>query len=551
MAPDMSRMKDRVWSSTRSLGNRVSHVGRSGANTFRGLKSGASSIGHSTRGAFASSYKAFFWVALIIHLVDAIWMGFDRPTGGYATVVAMYFILSIWAWFLFEHHGFMRSVGSLVWYVLISLFCVFAPLSRALFPSANPVFLGLSIPEMLHFVLLIIPVWAVYVGTAFNYGAMKPIRFIWFFLIVGLMIYAIFSSSFLVGLPGAEESTAPIGKVADKIAQGLRGFWEGLVGIPGQVITDIKNKTLPDYTAQVDRNAQGQLGVYIENLDTTQKTYYYEQPVDAFATIIARSFEGETAVKNSCTLEANHRIIKGDMRGYERFTLAPGEMRQMVCSFDASLYDENHVNVTRDTTVRVFFQSRFTFETWGYVTYSFIDRNLSLNLRNQKKDIHQLYGLDPYPEAVYTDGPIKLGLVDPHHPLELPYSVYRAQPLLPLFGIKIDNKDRFGRIINITELNFTIPAPLEIDRDRCIPRNTITQHVFADDAHTYSIEKPITYARDQTAIVIQCPLQLDPGDVDEFLGSGGVSINTFAVKARYDYELVRPALPITLEGPRI
>ena len=536
--------KSKAWKGAKSM------AGAGAGMAWSGSKKGAKAM-------FGGSYKIFFWLALLWHLVDALWMGFDRSGGGYSVTLAVYVIFAVWAWFIFDHHGFLDSMKALFLYFAISAFCVFAPLLRIIFPAASAVFMGLSIPELLHLVLFFIPVWAVYVGSQFNYGGMKLLRFVWFVIIVGTLIYFIFSSAAWEDIPGSPASKVPIGKFTDKIAEGLGGFWASLTALPGRVVTTIHNVTVgPDYQADVERNRGKQLGVYLESIEAIPRSVTAGDPIDIRVMIVGKSFIDNVHVSNAC--EATNKdftelALPSEQR-FREFDLTQFEERWVSCRFSGEQTQRLFNNKT--TTVKGEFVSTFNFETWGYLTYSFITREHKQNMLKENKDVNQEYGLPKNPEAVYTDGPIMLGLVNPTNPLSLPYSIAgnpENDPIMPDFGITIRNKDPYGRVVNLTGLTFRLPPPLILDTESCAPASLVDFEPRQKDGqgnNVYKLQKAIPFERATDYITIRCYMKLEGGNssISLLTGEAGIGMATLSVNASYDYEL-RRSTPFTIEPP--
>lgn len=538
--------------------NEPGRIRRTGRKLWGGSKWTGRKLWDGAKSFNNAPFKLFFWLTLLWHAIDAYTFWATEKTGFIPTInktaFIVYLIIAVLAWILlfrYENTGALSSLGK---FLSISFLCIALPAMTTFFPNSGPVFLGLSLPELARAVLLIAPLWPVYLANHYNYElGSNLLKILWGALLIFVIILTVIDSSLLSNnLMGEGGGRAPAAKVWEIITDGFSKTWQGIIGIPGNVTRQIRLATDPQYESQVEQNEYGPLGVQLESLQTTSKNYFKPQNIDAFVTIKGQTFTGWVVVENSCYLESQKNEGKIP-KGYDTFTITNYDVRQIPCSFGQEVYE--NIDLSKKTAYQVYFSSKFNFETWGYLTYSFIDRNIRDGFLNEKKDIYQFYGLDRLPKAVYTSGPVELGLVDKSNPLSMPYSIDPDNPILPLFGITIKNKDPYGKVIRINELEFKLPTPLKIKKDSCTPTG---RAVFSypekptNGFYTYSLDtsKPMFFSRDETYITIQCIMELEQENnkpkVGEFLGQGGVSINTLSARVNYDYEIIK-STPISIK----
>jgi hypothetical protein len=178
---------------------------------------------------------------------------------------------------------------------------------------------------------------------------------------------------------------------------------------------------------------------------------------------------------------------------------------------------------------------------------------LFLNLKRDNTNVASYYKIDSEPEAIYTNGPISLGMVESTSMIELPTPISKQQPLLPFLGISIKNKDPYGSVEKINKITFRVPDPIELDTDNCQPRKAGIEYKGKSNGYSnYSSTYFLEYPSDAPYITIRCPLKLKQGSTTgELLGPGSISLNTFVVFAEYDYVLTRSTSITIEEGPEI
>jgi len=532
-----------AWAASKATGRGVKHVARK-----------TKDFSDKAEAKFGNAYKAFFWITLIWHIIDA-WTFWVSEKSGWIPIInktsfGVYLVIAVLAWILFFRFESDGSIHTLLKYFGISAVAVVFPALTAFFPDSGQFFIGMSLPELLRAVLLFIPIWPLYIANHFEYKTGRTLlNFIWAAIIIAIIFTVVLDSEFLSdSVTGAGGVRAPAGKVWDVVKEGWTNLWKTIVGIPGNVTREIRRATDPNYESEVEKNKYGELGVKIDSLQTTSKEYTFGDSVDAFATIKGQTFVGVVKVENSCYLD--NVYMQGKIaEGYEQFTVTNYDERYVPCSFNAQ--DYSSLNISKKKNYNVYFQSDFNFETWGYITYSFIDRNIRNGFFNRNEDINQFYNLEQHPKAVYTAGPVELGLVDKSKTWNLPYSVDSENPIIAIpFGITIKNEDPYGKVVSINELEFKVPAPLKIKENSCVPSDKVSFNYpdTADDGYyVYDLQNiPLEFSRDQDYITIQCLLEIKDNDVDSLLGTGGVSINTFTAKAKYTYQIIR-STPITFQ----
>jgi hypothetical protein len=545
----------KAWDKTKDIAKRSWHdtvrgsqaVGNAAAATAQTTYKGAKAIV-----AFGSGYKLFFWVALLIHIYDAV-NAFQRQPGTvfYVQMMGFYIALAIWAFFILKPHGFLDSLKQLLMFFLISAICFFEPLLNLLYSSAEPLFLGFNFAKLLSIIFFLVPVWVVYMGTITNYGAMKGFRVFWIIIIIGVFVYFVFTSAFISnpeGIPGVTGTQVPLKMLADKVAQGWSSLLSSFATIPGKVTDAVYRSVDPEYQSEVDKNKGPEIGVYLKKFEPSVATYNKGDQIVAYADIQARSFANDVTVLNTCYFDTANRPGAVDV---PEFTVNQYDFRQLVCTYPLDIYDS--INLTQKQSYLLKFQSDFAFTTYAYMTYVFMDQNLYNTYKSKKQDINSMYNIPRTAEAVYTNGPVTLGLVDPSNPLELPYSVSKNPTIMPLVGITIKNKDQInGQVKRITALEFRLPKPLGINYTSCFSQGAVgferdPNNPKPNDVNAYRLIKPLEYPLEMPYITIRCRMTLDTSPED-LLGKG-ISFDTVTVSANYTYRLARTATITILDNP--
>ncbi|MBL7056736.1 hypothetical protein ISS09_00490 [Candidatus Woesearchaeota archaeon] len=301
-------------------------------------------------------------------------------------------------------------------------------------------------------------------------------------------------------------------------------FWEYpkeigvyLFTIPG-TLTSYLNETmgLNEFTGKVDQNKDGPLGVYLEDLSPAETIFYEYNPVVIWASLKGKSFEGYIQVNNRCYTKKDKEIEFGEIFP-QTVDLFYDDSSSLECIFEEGLEDGSYV---------VTFISSFEFPTWGYVTYTYVDKDLRLAYYSQKKNINTELNIPTKVEPIYTSGPasIEANLVD------LPVSIYSDRDWHPSFGVTLANLWPQGEIVSIKSLDMIIPNDLSLER--CIP-TFISKEPSDEGYNTYSFK---LQSHQNLFSTVTCP-SVKINDPEAFLGDNLKVSRTFAIKASYIYTL--------------
>jgi hypothetical protein len=405
-----------------------------------------------------------------------------------------YVVLALLSWFLLSKH--LEGDSKTLWlpFARMTFFTVFFPLffpwlSRlgdmtgtwygALFTG----WVGLAIPLFLWYLLG----WPSYLLSQATH--LRGLGFFASLLQLAILFGVVVS---LLG-PIGDAIDTRISPSADFESPGvmelLKRNWELAKGLAERSYSGVRGRVndsmepfleQPRYVGQVESQQGAQLGVFIREVQPVKPVFYLrgdnETLVDGddaifFGKIQARTFTDEIALDLSCAYQYNDIVVQGDIR--------PGEL---LVHYTGDFVDEFPFEciISADSVISAFdnwrdalrgefvVQASFGFQTWGYTTLTFMERDMMNALRREGIDPARSLGISPRPIARYTPGPLSLGM----ETISQPIGVSLSQPAgntLPSLGVTLENVWRAnGQIERVNSLVLQAPNVFELDTNRCI-----------------------------------------------------------------------------------
>lgn len=305
-------------------------------------------------------------------------------------------------------------------------------------------------PNLPYFNRLIIPIWF-FLALAFTRpGKIKG--WVTFFVIMFYTFnaFAVVNeyNTFKVGAEtlGGKERTAAL----EYATTSGKNVWKFFTSSVPFLFKQKVNATLgPYYTGDIDKNAQERLGVYIEELKAADVKFYEDQPVTIWATIIAKTIEEGVNVSMDCKEKINDRFVDvADVTvSPKQFDIEEYEETDVECVFRAGSLTQGWRTVAMNAD--------FNFLTMAYIKTYFMSKETERALRRENVDPLDNYGItDKEPRAIYTSGPVMIGLDVGKPPLNTEDS-FR-------FGIVLTDMWE-GKIKQVTDLYIVTPKEIVMD----------------------------------------------------------------------------------------
>ena len=244
-----------------------------------------------------------------------------------------------------------------------------------------------------------------------------------------------------------------------------KAFWAGVGGAIKEGIWSIGDAfrksadiaTGGYYTGIVDRNENRQLGVYIDRVRPTSTSFLYGSPVSVYGELEVLSLEDAVKLNMSC-YEGRSNVHADEVYPEEERWFYRHQKEQIDCMFKPMMLPVGR----NDIVVR----ADFNFETMAYQKAYFMDYETKMSLMRQNKDPLDEYGIrDKDPEAVYTNGPVMIGMGISG---DQPIGIRPRETNTPRLGVTIESNTGWkGQIQELKELVIQVPDSMEIDVRTC------------------------------------------------------------------------------------
>lgn len=404
-------------------------------------------IGQRMHGDASGSMKFLFWFSALIHVLYMIARWQDAQNAIFYIAVILYgivFVISIFI--LIKNYG--ANAETILVPALLGVFYVLLPYFIQIIPPMD-LFGNVSLLAMVDAIIILVPFMPLYVA----WKGELPLLKVYIAVMIGavvlflvLQVAANTSPGDLARIGGSPQVTRA-GEFFDYIADSTRTSWNKFSRNIGLIPEMLINRTgINYYTGMIDDNENEPVGLYIDNVRPADKYTYEGYPALVWADIRGKSFTGEIHVEPICYIEKKSPGI-ADPSYFKFYGL---EHDTLSCTFEDLEKGSYYAKVG----------ASFNFETWAYVTYTFVDLNTKRGLELQGKNINYELDIDPYPQAVYTNGPAMLGMasqVDQPIGIDIEYNTRE-----PVLGVTLDNEWTEGEIARVDEFVIMVPDDFEL-----------------------------------------------------------------------------------------
>lgn len=399
--------------------------------------------------------REFVSIALVIEAVSLILF-----LGGMGTILIHLVIVGIF-YFLFIRDFAENKVTANYVFLILLLFDFFGYGLLAEFVN-NPVVSN----------RLIIPIWFYF---SLIYAREQERGGLVTFLIILVVLLNVFY--FVGGINGLRNMMA--GLTPEEIQEGLNFWtkgWGNLKTVWGNIKTGFREglerqleyATGGYYKGKVEKNKVGPLGVFIDKLKTSQPRYYQSEKVIIWGTVKALSLGEGVNIKINCH-KKNEKpdINKITVIPDKTFTMYSLETRDFECQFSPGSLPSGEMNIPfTDKTLHpigihtITIDAEFNFGTLAYLKSYFMDLERKRGMVREGLDPFKEFGIkDTSPIAVYTDGPVIIGMETTSPIIEVGEGIITR----PRLGITLENREGWeGVIRSLSELVLLTPPGVEI-----------------------------------------------------------------------------------------
>lgn len=454
-------------------------IGAAAGGIGGGLAAVGGGIASAARGVHNNKARIFLLVILGFHFFDML-SGYNRIGGNSVWWAVWYllFALVLAPFFLDEGNGYVHALLSKKTFIFVVVSAI-----AWILPVVIDKVLPAAVQESHWFVflLMISPPWLIYMMLAgIDDPLINKIRIWWVLIWVGLALVLLFSSISQWNAPAqlqGQFSFDPLEVLKDvghDVKTAFKKTFERLTGVPA-TFGSFVNRNLNDsigrsFTGQVDPYAQGDLGVQFTQVRVFQDEFRPGDEVIVWADLQGESFNEEiNLVMNCYAIDGDKRIYNGTVvtqnSESNNLQIKMREKASASCTF--SSLPKGYYEVV--------FSGVFVFETWAYIQYYFAPDELVKNMWQQDINPAREAGIMERPIAIYTSGPVNLGLASEYdQPIPVdPYPNNSLSPdrTLPPFGASITNQWADGKVLSVRQITLMVPDPFILKNCDRVPQS--------------------------------------------------------------------------------
>ncbi len=425
-----------------------------------------------------------FFLAIIVFLIDYFVFGFQRDnSSNLGTIFLMYFLLCI-VYFIVELSGtetrtIKTSLKQLGIALLLSILQIAIPylLLQYVISSMSPMFSG-----VIFFILgIMCAPWVIYFlfinppDSKFT----SRVRVVWFIILILITLVYIAPILFM----GAENLTGTGSIIntdsltltpGDAFRELSNTIKERLSDTQHYINQTINAKLRPeDAKSKIDKNSQARLGVFISDLRLMINTVVVGEPFEMIGVMEVNTIFDQIEIKTNCFIETTTNSdvkVQGTQTESEFFVLGQ-DSRILDCQYPAMTAGRYNA----------YFESNFKFETWAYLEYTFVNKELVLDFIREGRDINRDLDIKKEYNPIFTDGPVQIRMIAANQPISVDLEGNNA---LPKFGIYLNRYWRKGEISSVERI--VVQMPKMINLTDCTPANYNPQE---SDTHPDSDQK--------------------------------------------------------------
>ncbi len=468
-------------------------------------------------------------VAILIHIWDVL-NEFSRGGDHLLLIITVYVLFALYAALFYYRTGWEKDS---LQYFGISLLAIVLPLIFRL-PILGE-FFGRS--DYLPVLLMVMPVWFLYI--ALHEKQDQSLHWTGKILIYIIIIALVIIGLGMFTLPDVFTSTerVQIGQAWNRVWNDIKDGFQTIKERMGAILDidewQVKfektfNPAMAYYTGEVEDNKEEPHGVYITRWESLYPTTYVGSDPKFLGRLEAKTFiPGGLSLTPGCRLTRAGKTggWKGEVdTGNEPIEVNKLITRDILCTFESN---ESMTQGSYTAAMGI----EFPFETWAYITNTFVSRQLLEQYLLQDRDINRELDIPRTTEAVFTNGPVMVGVLAPEQPIDVDPEA--RQPVKQRFGFTLDDRWTQGHFEEFIETQVLVPEPFLLEE--CEPVQPGTP-ASADGIRTYSFVRSPEYDPRLELRTITCQLVLpDKAAAERVIAFGDKTPVTFVVIAKYNY----------------
>lgn len=358
----------------------------------------------------------------------------------------------------------------------------------------------------------------------------------WIFTVIGVIgLIVLIATAGKIELKGAENALTDIQAGFLDIGNWFEEQWKKIKKGGEKVLMGTLGEGY--FEGEVQEAAERPLGVFIDEFKSISPTYVEDEPILLYSQLRAETLTDEPiTVKIDCSLDGKEGQIIPSAK--KELTVDRFALENIDCKFEGSKQKFPAGNY------RAKLSAGFDFTTNAFIKAYFMDQEKLREFKAQSESkgvgerfglvdpIAQQFGFETKPTAIYTAGPIMIGMSLG----DMPLGIHEDLGDGPTLGLTIENKWNG----NIKELKtMTVISPGEIQLGTIYPKGTKAKACEGCEKGSkectciYNLSKAYTEGQNVLTFRIHTKIL----DKESLLGTAPVSFKNFKVSLDYEYSL--------------
>ncbi len=357
----------------------------------------------------------------------------------------------------------------------------------------------------------------------------------WIFTILGIIgIVVLLVTAPKVQLLGAENALTEVQSGFIEIGTWFETQWEKIKKGGERVFEGTLGEGY--FEGEVQEAAGKNLGVFIDEFRSISPTYREGEPILLFSQIRAETITDEPInIITECSLDGKKGTITPPHAA--NFLVETSAIENINCDFEGDATKFSAGNYKAKLSIG------FDFTTNAFVKAYFMDQQKLREFRSQNLDPAEEFGFETNPTAVYTAGPIMIGMNLGRMPLGVQEEIGSGPNLL----LTLENMWN-GKIKKLKNIIITSPVGIKLDKaypggvmpEKCTGCEKGSQECIC----TYDLEKSTKDSLGKNIITLSFHTEIiDPAAL---IGTAPASFKTFKVSMDYDY-VIEEQMGITIK----
>ena len=177
-------------------------------------------------------------------------------------------------------------------------------------------------------------------------------------------------------------------------------------------------------------------------------------------------------------------------------------------------------------TNNIIIQTSYQYSTLSRIEGHFIDIERKNAYRAEDIDILDQYNKDSSPEAMYTSGPLKLGIEIGTQPIGI-----ESGSNGPRVGFTLEGEWK-GKVESVEELNMSLPKGLVLDGEQIGDCKNFEEVQVTEDRNVYAYNEEIEPIEDYRSFYCKTKVS----DFNDIMGENEISTKYIRVATAYTYQ---------------